>query len=99
MTGITMQVEPEFKSEIKHFSWVNWSAIAREEALKKDIFDRFIKTGTLSKEDQEFCDEIDWYPVDELELKEEFIKELKEARKESAGQPMAIKKLDELLGL
>lgn len=99
MAGITMQVETEFKSEIKHFSWVNWSAIAREEALKKEIFERFIRTGTLSKEDQEFCDSIDWYPVDELELKEEFIKELKEAKKRSVGKPITIEELDELLGL
>ncbi len=90
MAGITIQVEQDFKSEIEHFSWVNWSALAREEALKKEIFERFMKTGTLSDEDQKFCDEIDWYPVDELPLKEEFIEELKRARKEPSGKAMTI---------
>lgn len=94
MAGVTMQVEAEFKSEIEHFSWVNWSAIAREEALKKEIFERFIKTGTLSDDDQKFCDKIDWYPVDELPLREEFIEELKKARKEHSGKAMTIKEFD-----
>lgn len=94
MAGITIQVEPDFKSEIEHFSWVNWSALAREETLKKEIFERFIKTGTLSDEDQIFCDEIDWYPVDELPLKEEFIEELKRARKEPSGKAMTIEEFD-----
>ena len=58
---------------MEHFSWVNWSEVNREELNKKRIFEEFIKTGTLSTEDQEFCDKIDWYPVDELELKEEYI--------------------------
>ena len=34
------------------------------------------KTGTLTDEEWEFCDKIDWHPVDELPLKEEFIKKM-----------------------
>ena len=88
MTGITMQVEAEFKSEIDHFSWINWSAIAREETLKKEIFEQYIKIGKLSDEEQQFCDEIDWHPVDWLPLKESFIKELKDAEKGPHSKPM-----------
>ncbi len=81
MGGITLQLEPEFKAEIKYFSWVNWSDIGREEALKKEIFERYIKTGKISDEDWKFCDKIDWHPVDELPLKEEFVEELEKRKK------------------
>ncbi|MBA5942522.1 MAG: hypothetical protein H0M93_04270 [Methanophagales archaeon] len=46
--------------------------------MKCDIFEEFIETGELSADDQEFCDKIDWYPVDELPLKEEYVKKLKQ---------------------
>lgn len=46
--------------------------------MKRDIFEEFIETGELSADDQEFCDKIDWYPVDELPLKEEYVKKLKQ---------------------
>ena len=94
MASITVAFEESFKAILDSFSWINWSELAREEAFKKEIFDNFIKTGTLSDEDQEFCDSIDWYPVDELELKEEFIKELKKARKEPSGKSMTAKEFD-----
>jgi hypothetical protein len=54
-----------------------------DELKKKEIFERYIKTGELSDEDWMFCERIDWHPVDELPLKEEFVKRLKEARKET----------------
>jgi hypothetical protein len=80
---ITLSLSERFKSEIKHFSWVNWSEVAREEVLKRDIFERYIKTGKLSDEDWKFCERIDWHPVDELPLKESFVKRLQEAEKGS----------------
>ena len=43
----------------------------------KSIFEKYIKTVKLTKEETEFCEKIDWHPVDELPLKEEFIKKLK----------------------
>lgn len=98
MVSVSFTVSDNLKAKMEKFSWINWSAIAREEALKKEIFEKFIKTGDLSKEDQKFCDEIDWYPVDELELKEEFVKELKKARKEPSI-PMTLEKLDKLMEL
>jgi len=84
MASITLSVSEEFKSELKHFSWINWSEIAREEALKKLIFENYLKTGKLSDEEWKFCDKIDWHPVDELPLKEEFAKKVKAAKKEKS---------------
>ena len=79
MVSVSIAVEESFKERVESFAWVTWSEVAREEAIKKEIFEKFIKTGTLSADDQEFCDEIDWYPVDELPLKEEYVKKIKEA--------------------
>lgn len=99
MVSVSIAVEESFKERVESFAWVTWSEVAREEAIKKEIFEKFIKTGTLSADDQEFCDEIDWYPVDELPLKEEYVKKLKKLSKEPAGKPMTIEELDKLLGV
>ena len=81
MVSVTLSVSDEFKKEIKSFPWVNWSEIAKEEANKKRIFEEFLKTRKLSDEDWEFCEQIDWHPVDELPLKESFVKKLEERKK------------------
>jgi len=92
MPSITLQLDDDLKSEIEHFSWINWSAIAKEEVRKKEIFERYIKTGELRGDDWEFCKRIDWHPVDELPLKKEFVKKLGKARKE---KPVRYKSVDE----
>ena len=86
MVSITVPLEPELKKELSMFLWVNWSEVGREQMLKKDIFDRYIESGEVTDEDWKFCEAIDWHPVDELPLKESFIKELKEAQKETTGK-------------
>lgn len=82
MTSLTLSGTAEFKNQLKEFSWINWSEIAREEALKKLIFENYMKTGTITDDEWEFCDKIDWHPVDELPLKEEFVKKLEKIKKE-----------------
>ena len=95
MPSMIFPIEDELKLKIDKFLWVNWSEVAREESLKRDIFERFIKTGTLSKEDQEFCDRIDWYPIDELEVREEYIEKLKKRiEKEPSGKSMSLKEFN-----
>ena len=84
MTSLTLSVSDEFKNEIKEFLWINWSEIAREEAMKKLIFENYIKTGELTDEEWEFCEKIDWHPVDELPLKEEFKRKLEKIKKEKS---------------
>ncbi len=98
MPSIVVSMEDESKKRLDRFPWVNWSEVSREEALKREIFETYIKTGKLSDKDMAFCDKIDWHPVDELPLKEEFVKELEKARKEPS-KPMTVKELDKLMGL
>src|SRR3990167_6294846 len=82
MASITLSVSEEFKNQLRRFLWVNWSEIAREETIKKLIFENYIKTKTLNDEEWKFCEKIDWHPVDELPLKEDFKKELEKRKKE-----------------
>ena len=84
MASLTLSVSEEFKHQLKEFLWVNWSEIASEETLKKLIFENYMKTGSLSDEEWEFCEKIDWHPVDELPLKEEFKRKMEEIKKEKS---------------
>jgi hypothetical protein len=44
--------------------------------MKQDILQRFKDTKVLTEEDAEFCEQIDWHPVDEFPINEEYAKEL-----------------------
>ena len=80
MACITVSIERSLKERLERFPWINWSEIGREELLKRYIFDKYMKTGELTKEEEKFCEQIDWHPVDELPLKEEFIIKLNKAK-------------------
>lgn len=84
MASLTLSVPEEFKEKLKEFVWVNWSEIAREEVMKKLIFEDYIKTGSITDEEWDFCEKIDWHPVDELPLKESFKKEMEKRRREKS---------------
>jgi len=36
MASVTFSVSDKLKSEMKEFSWVNWSELAKQEVLKQD---------------------------------------------------------------
>src|SRR3989344_2324222 len=93
MASLTLSISDEFKNQLKNFMWVNWSEIAREEAMKKLIFENYIKTGSITDEEWEFCERIDWHPIDEFPLKEEFKKEMEKRRKEKG---IKFRNIDEL---
>jgi len=93
MVSITLTISDEFKTQLQNLKWINWSEIAREEIQKKLIFENFLKTGKITNEEQKFCTKIDWHPVDELPLKEEFLRKINEISKE---KPIKIKQTSEL---
>ena len=84
--------ESVMKEEFKLDSELMAKAVVR--LMKRTIFEEFVETGQLSAEDQEFCDRIDWYPVDELPLREEYVKKLKALSKKPAGKPMTIEEFN-----
>ena len=55
--------------------------------------EKYLKTGELSDEDWQFCDRIDWHPVDDLPLKEEFIDRLKKA---DEGKFIKVSSIDDI---
>ena len=93
MVSMTIPIEDNTHNQIEKFSWISWSEIAREEIIKKEMLERYIKTGKITDEDWKFCEEIDWHPVDELPLKEEYIKKLNKRRK---GPFIKLKSVDDL---
>jgi len=95
MACITVSVEKSFKERLERFPWINWSEIGREELLKRYIFDKYMKTGELTKEEEKFCEQIDWHPVDELPLKEEFIKNLNKTQRGPHSKPIKPEQLKE----
>ncbi len=99
MAGVVLTISDKLKEELDSFPWINWSMVGREEFLKKDIFEEFIKTGRISAEDEKFCEELGWDPLDELEVREEYIEKLKKIEAEPRSKPMNLKELDRLMGL
>jgi hypothetical protein len=84
MASVTISITDQFKDQLKNFQWVNWSEIAKEETMKKLIFEKYLKTGKVSDEDWNYCDKIDWHPVDELPIKKEYVEKLKKIKKEKS---------------
>ena len=50
-----------------------------EEVFKREMFEKYFKNGELSDDDWEFCEKVDWHPVDELPLRDGVIERLNEA--------------------
>ena len=58
MASVTLTVSDKVKTELKRFSWVNWSEIAKEEMKKQEklreefeIFKKTVSKSKLSEED------------------------------------------------
>src|SRR3989338_5935038 len=98
MASINIPMDEDMLLRLEKFSWINWSDVARQEANKRRIFEEFLKTKKLTAEDLEFCDNIDWHPVDELPLKKEFIEKLKTISKGN-HKKMTLDELDKIMGI
>ena len=98
MVNVVITIPDEIKKEMSQFEWINWSEVAREDVIKKDILQTYLKDGIVNKEDISFCENKNWHPVDELNLKDEFVQELKNIEK-SKHSKMSVEKLDRLLGI
>ena len=91
MACITINADESLKLDINSVKGINWSEFMQDDVIKKVIFEKFLKTHKLSAQDQLFCDSIDWHPVDELPLKESFVKKLEQIEKRKpSGKAMTI---------
>lgn len=98
MATVTLTFPDKTKAELKTFNWVNWSLTAITKFKMKSLFEKYMKKIEFSAEDNKFCELLDWHPVDELPMKEEYIKELLKASNEPST-PMTSNELDKLMGL
>ena len=53
MASITFAVDPEFKSKISKFLWINWSELVRERLIEREKQAEFLLKTLKSKEEQE----------------------------------------------
>jgi len=63
--------------------------------VKQDILNRYKETREVTDEDWEFCEQIDWHPVDELPPKLEHVEEMKRRLKEET--PIRFNSVEELI--
>ena len=54
MASITFAVDPELKSEMSKFSWINWSKLVREKLSEREAKAEMLLKKLHSKEEQEF---------------------------------------------
>jgi len=72
-----MEIKIELPNELKSASASKLLSKTLIRLMKQDILERFKQTSEITDEDWEFCEAIDWHPVDELPMKPEHIEELK----------------------
>lgn len=98
MACITISATKSLKARMEKFPWVNWSEVGREEANKREIFERYLDDGRLSEADIDFCERIDWHPVDELPIRKDYLENLDSISK-GPHTRMTLKEVDKLMGL
>ena len=58
MTSVTLTISDDIKAELKKFSWINWSEVAREAFIKKLKRDEAFKRFDEILENSEMTDEL-----------------------------------------
>ena len=58
MANVSLTVPEELKAKMDKFQWINWSEVAREEAIKREMlhedfeeFNRIVSKSKLTEED------------------------------------------------
>ena len=58
MANVSLTVPDELKAKMEEFPWINWSEVAREEAIKREMlhedfweFNRIVSKSKLTEED------------------------------------------------
>ena len=69
MTTVTLTVSDEVKFELKKFSWINWSEVARESFVKRLKRDEAFKRFDDILKNSEITDELALKLGDELKRK------------------------------
>lgn len=98
--NITLSVSGELEKLIKKHPEIKWTGVARqamfseaEKLQKLELLRKLVDKEPISDADFEWMDRHDWHPVDEMELKPEFVKEV---QKRSKGKFRRINSIKDL---
>jgi len=91
--NLTLSIPKDIEETMKELPKIKWTVVARE-AIKEEainqrklvILDRYLRRKELTDKEYAFMDRIDWHPVDELELRDEYVKKLKRIEKQKAKE-------------
>ncbi len=93
MSTLTIPIDDELYAKVQVLSWVRWSKVVQDGIRKRKILETYLREKSISEEDAAFCEDIDWHPVDELPIKQEFIAMLKKTDK---GPVVAVKDVSDI---
>jgi len=86
--NLTLSIPKDIEETMKELPKIKWTVVAREAINQRKlvILDRYLRRKELTDKEYAFMDRIDWHPVDELELREEYVKKLKRIEKQKAKE-------------
>src|SRR3989344_7108925 len=97
--NLTMSLSGEEEQIVRRNRQIKWTEIARkairEEAFKlrkMELLAKYLDKKPITAEEWGLMDKIDWHPVDEIELKGDFVKEVLKA---SRGKSIKVKSVKE----
>ncbi|MFH0884299.1 MAG: hypothetical protein V1861_01155 [Candidatus Micrarchaeota archaeon] len=100
MSNVTLYVPDDVKHEMENRSEIKWSEVIRKAILAKlveikklELLRKFIEKEPFTEEDLWWMDNNDWHPVDEKQMRLDFVKEV---GKRGKGKPIRAKSVDEI---
>ena len=100
--NLTMSLSGAEEEIVKTNRHIKWTEIARkairEEAIKlkkMELLSKYLDKKPITAQEWKLMDKIDWHPVDEVELKDSFVKDIIKASRGKSTKVNSIKELFE----
>lgn len=100
MSNVTLYLPDDVKKELDSYSEVRWSEFIRQAIINKikelkklDLLKKYVEKEPFTQTDLEWMDKNDWHPVDESQMKLNFVNDI---HKRSKGRIIKAKSVDEL---
>lgn len=100
MGNVTLYLPDDVKKELDSYSEVRWSEFIRQaiitkirELKKLDLLKKYVEKEPFTQADLDWMDQNDWHPVDESQMKLNFVTDL---NKRGKGRLIKAKSIVEL---
>ena len=100
MSNVTLYLPDAVKHEMESLSEIKWSEVVRkailaklEEIRKLELLRKYVEKEPFTDEDLRWMDNHDWHPVDENQMRLDFVKEVK---RRSKGKRIKAGSVDEI---